>query len=94
VTLIQLVLTLIPIYFFFLFRVPKSVADKLVRLQRRFLWGGGPDQNKIAWVRWETVCLPKKMVVWALRTSTTLTLHCSENGGGISCNTKENYGLE
>ena len=59
-TLIQLVLTLIPIYFFFLFRVPKSVADKLVRLQRRFLWGGGPDQNKIAWVRWETVCLPKE----------------------------------
>ena len=59
-TLIQLVLTLIPIYFFFLFRVPKSVADKFVRLQRRFLWGGGPDQNKIAWVRWETVCLPKE----------------------------------
>ena len=58
-TLIQSVLTSIPIYLFSFFRVPKSVADKLVRLQRRFLWGGGPDQNKIAWVSWKSVCLPK-----------------------------------
>ena len=60
VTLIQSVLTSIPIYFFSFFRVPKSVVDKLVRIQRRFLWGGGPDQNKIAWISWEAVCLPKK----------------------------------
>ena len=60
VTLIQSMLTSIPINFFSFFRVPKSVLDKLVRLQRRFLWGGGPDQNKIAWIRWESVCLPKE----------------------------------
>ncbi|KAH1212619.1 putative ribonuclease H protein [Glycine max] len=41
-------------------KMPKSVEDKLVRLQRRFLWGGGPDQNKIAWVSWKSVCLPKE----------------------------------
>ena len=29
-------------------------------LQRRFLWGGGTDQNKIAWIKWEAVCLPKE----------------------------------
>ncbi|KHN06884.1 hypothetical protein glysoja_048271, partial [Glycine soja] len=45
---------------FSFFRVPKSVEDKLVRLQRRFLWGGGLDQNKIAWVSWKSVCLPKE----------------------------------
>ena len=33
--------------------------DKLVNIQRRFLWGGGRKQRKIAWVNWETVCLPK-----------------------------------
>ncbi|XP_040864983.1 uncharacterized protein [Glycine max] len=32
-------------------RVPKSVVDKLLRLQRRFLWGGGLDHNKIAWIK-------------------------------------------
>ena len=34
--------------------------DKLVRIQRRFLSGGGSDLNKIAWVNWEIVCLPKE----------------------------------
>ena len=59
VTLIQSVLTSIPIYFFSFFRVPKKVVDKLVCLQRKFLWGGGADHNKIAWVKWDTVCFPK-----------------------------------
>ena len=48
------------IFFLSFFRVPKSVVDKLVRIQRRFLWGRGPDQNKIAWINWETVCLLKE----------------------------------
>ena len=34
--------------------------DKLVRLQRRFLWGGDQQQHKIAWVKWDIVCLPKE----------------------------------
>ncbi|KHN37114.1 Putative ribonuclease H protein, partial [Glycine soja] len=59
-TLIQSVLTFIPIYFLSFFRIPKKVVDKLVRVQKRFLWGGGPDNNKIAWIKWETVCLPKE----------------------------------
>ena len=59
-TLIQSVLTSLPIYFLSFFRIPKKVVEKLVSIQRRFLWGGGIDQNKIAWVKWETVCLPKE----------------------------------
>ena len=35
------------------------MADKLVTIQRRFLWGGGSDHRKIAWVKWRMVCLPK-----------------------------------
>jgi len=34
-------------------------VDKLVNIQRRFLWGGGRKQRKIVWVNWETVYLPK-----------------------------------
>ena len=59
-TLIKFVLTSIPLYFFSFFRAPKLVVDKLVRLQRRFLWGGRLDQNKIAWIRWETVTSSKE----------------------------------
>lgn len=35
------------------------MVEKLVTIQRRFLWGGGLEQRKIAWVKWKTVCLPK-----------------------------------
>ena len=60
VTLIQSVLTSIPIFFLSFFRVPRRVVERMEGIQRRFLWGGGPEQNKIAWVKWETVCLPKE----------------------------------
>ncbi|KAL5137894.1 putative ribonuclease H protein [Glycine soja] len=40
-------------------KVPRRVVKKLVCIQRSFLWGDGDDQHKIAWVKWETVCLPK-----------------------------------
>ena len=60
VTLIKVVLNSISIYFFSFFRVPKSILDKLVWLQRRFLWGGGVEHKQIAWVKWESVCLPKQ----------------------------------
>ena len=36
------------------------MVAKLVKIQRRFLWGGGHDQKKIAWISWEKVCLPKE----------------------------------
>ena len=39
---------------------PISHVNKLVRLQRNFLWGGSSEQNKIAWIRWDMVCLPKE----------------------------------
>jgi hypothetical protein len=30
----------------------------LVRIQRNFLWGGGSNDTKICWVKWEQICLP------------------------------------
>ena len=38
---------------------PTVVEFVGVKLQRRFLWGGGQDNNKIAWIAWEKVCLLK-----------------------------------
>jgi len=32
------------------------VADKLVQIQRNFLWGWGSDGRKIAWAAWNKVC--------------------------------------
>ncbi|KHN05438.1 Putative ribonuclease H protein, partial [Glycine soja] len=77
VTLINAVLTTIPIYFFSFFRVPSKIIAKLKAIQRRFLWGGGQDQRKIAWVDWKTVCLPKdkgELGIKDLRTFNTALL--------------------
>ena len=51
VTLIQLVLTSILIFFFSFFRIPNLVVDKLVSIQRKFLWGGEIEQKNIAWIK-------------------------------------------
>ena len=61
VTLLKSVLTSIPIYFLSFYRVPQKVVDELVRIQRNFLWGGDQQQRKIAWVKWETVCMSKEV---------------------------------
>ncbi|XP_068477366.1 uncharacterized protein [Phaseolus vulgaris] len=37
----------------------KSRLDKLVRIQRNFLWGWGSDGRKIAWASWDKVCEPQ-----------------------------------
>ena len=59
VTLINSILTALPIYFLSFFKIPDKVVDKLVNIQCRFLWGGGLEQRKIAWANWKTVCLPR-----------------------------------
>ena len=50
ICLIKSVLSSIPLFFMSLFKLPSVVAEKLVRLQRNFLWGWGSDGRKIAWV--------------------------------------------
>ncbi|RZB64933.1 DNA ligase 4 isoform F [Glycine soja] len=59
ITLINSGLTALPIYLLSFFRIPKKVVHKIVSIQRNFLWGGGIEANKIPWVNWDTVCLPK-----------------------------------
>ena len=36
------------------------MADKLVRIQKDFLWGWGSEGRKIAWASWEKVCKPRE----------------------------------
>jgi hypothetical protein len=58
ITLINSVLSSLPLYFFSFFRAPKCIIQQLVRIQRNFLWGGGSNDKKICWVNWDHICLP------------------------------------
>jgi hypothetical protein len=59
ITLINSVLASIPLYFFSFFKAPCCVLKQLVRIQRNFLWGGGIEDKKLCWIKWDQICLPK-----------------------------------
>jgi hypothetical protein len=60
VVLLNSVLASIPVFFLSFLKMPVKVRMKIVRLQRKFLWGGASgDKNKIPWVSWKDVCRPK-----------------------------------
>ena len=59
ITLIKSMLASIPLYQMSLFRMPKSVARRLEKLQRDFLWGGVNGGNKAHLVKWK-VCADKE----------------------------------
>jgi hypothetical protein len=57
-TLIKSTLLNLPTYYLSLFPVPKSVARRIEKLQRDFLWGGLDEEPKFHLVHWKKVCEP------------------------------------
>jgi hypothetical protein len=55
-TLIKNMLSTLPTYFLSLFLVPMSVARRIEKVQRDFLWGGMGDEPKLHLVNWNQVC--------------------------------------
>jgi hypothetical protein len=55
VTLINSVLSSLPLYFFSFFKAPRCVINQLVKIQRNFLWGGGGENRKICWIKWDQI---------------------------------------
>ncbi|KAJ0683034.1 putative reverse transcriptase zinc-binding domain-containing protein [Helianthus annuus] len=60
VTLIRSVLESLPTYYFSLYKAPLKVISDLEKIIKKFLWGGSSEVNKINWVAWDRVALPKK----------------------------------
>ena len=60
ITLIKSTMASLPIYNMSLFRMPKSVVNRLEKLQRDFLWGGGSLERKVHLIKWEVVCTQRE----------------------------------
>ena len=51
-------LSSLPTYFLSLFTIPQTMAARIERIQRNFLWGALEDVFKYPLVAWDKVCLP------------------------------------
>jgi len=58
VTLIKSTLSNLPTYFLYFFSIPSSVASRIEKLHRDFLWGGLGEDFKYHLVSLSTVCSP------------------------------------
>ncbi|OWM91409.1 hypothetical protein CDL15_Pgr017327 [Punica granatum] len=57
-TLIKASLSSLPTYFMSPFVIPKSVADRIEKIQRDFLWDSGENTCNFHLVKWSDVCQP------------------------------------
>jgi len=60
VCLIKFVLSALSLYYLSFYKMPKYVSNKLLKMQRNFLWGWSSETKKIAWVKWENICRSKE----------------------------------
>ncbi|KAL6341015.1 hypothetical protein AAG906_032128 [Vitis piasezkii] len=72
ITLIKSTMTSMQVYQMSLFSIPKSVARRLEKPQRDFLWGGGNLERKAHLVNWEAVCVDKEKGGLGIRKLTLL----------------------
>ncbi|GKV36996.1 hypothetical protein SLEP1_g45072 [Rubroshorea leprosula] len=60
ITLINLVLSSLPVFWMSMYLIPKGTILSLDKIRIGFLWGGAVGEKKINWVKWEQVCKGKK----------------------------------
>lgn len=59
VILFNLMFNVIPIFFLFYLKMFVQVWATIVKLRKRFLWGGVKGVSKISWIKWKDVCKSK-----------------------------------
>ncbi|GKV16926.1 hypothetical protein SLEP1_g27494 [Rubroshorea leprosula] len=56
ITLINSVLSNLPVFLMSVYLIPKGILYSIDKICRSFLWGGGREKRKINWVNWVKVC--------------------------------------
>ncbi|GKV28743.1 hypothetical protein SLEP1_g37755 [Rubroshorea leprosula] len=60
ITLINSVLSSLPVFLMSIYLIPKGILYSIDKIRRSFLWGGGGEERKIKWVSWDKVCKKKE----------------------------------
>ena len=59
--LIKAMVQAIPAFTLSCFQLPDYFCKELETLTRKFWWGSNGDHQKMVWIKWDTMCLPKAM---------------------------------
>jgi hypothetical protein len=57
--LIKSVAQALPIYIMSTFKLPLTLCDELMKQVQAFWWGAGNGRQKMSWIPWEKLVLPK-----------------------------------
>ncbi|XP_016164591.1 uncharacterized protein LOC107607123 [Arachis ipaensis] len=60
--LIKSVLNSLSVYYLSLYKIPKAMAEKIILLQKKFLWSKKEGRNGLKLVKWAVVQSPKKWI--------------------------------
>lgn len=61
VTLLNSVISNLPIYQWSFFKMPSKVIKEIRAIQRKFLWKDVVEKGSVVWVKWDIVCKARKM---------------------------------
>ena len=73
-TLVYVVLSNIPVYWFSIMMVPKSILKSIRSKVFNFLWRGVGKRSSFHFVAWEHLALPKRMGGWSIQNWNGLTV--------------------
>ncbi|GKV25907.1 hypothetical protein SLEP1_g35285 [Rubroshorea leprosula] len=60
ITLINSVLSSLPVFLMSVYLLPKGTLKAIDKIRKSFLWGGEGERKRINWVNWKKVCMPKE----------------------------------
>ena len=60
--LIKSIAQVVPTYTMSVFKLPNALCDEMTAMVCKFWWGHSNERNKMAWLSWDKMCLPKEEV--------------------------------
>ena len=61
ITLIKSSLANLPLYYMSIFPIPKGIVEKIIKIQRNFLWSGSESRERMPLVSWSLLSMPKSL---------------------------------
>jgi len=58
--LLKFVLSSLSVYFLSFFKAPAGIISSIESIFKKKNWGWGEVNRKIAWIKWDSICLPKE----------------------------------